>query len=440
MPAASKKKNAAGSKKSKSTKGVAEPTALVASWGWVLLFFCLGDLLVLQARIAGGVEARAADILHALGWMVGSGVFVSILRVSGYRGGKGLPVAILCLTAVGVVVRTRIHGYSSGAESFVDLALVPVGFMLLTAAWAFSRKGRLTHWRPLAPWAFVVSLGLVFAVALLGQRFRGAAFAPGNLTPTELLKILVPFSLAGFLASREKKWAGKAVWGVPIGQSILLAGLWGLLALGLVIQRDMGMLAQLSGVLGIVVLCMCRHWSWLVVAVAGTAGATAGLRAIATHAPRRIQAWLDPFSDPTGAGWQVLQGLSGLYAGGLFGTGLGGGRPDRIPIASSDFIYAVWGEEMGFVGSLLLLGFFAAFLHQAGKVVRNQSDTFLFVAGAGWTTAFAAQIFINIGGVVTVLPITGIPLPFVSHGGTSLWVSFVLSGFLLGLGDFYKNK
>jgi cell division protein FtsW len=158
------------------------------------------------------------------------------------------------------------------------------------------------------------------------------------------------------------------------------------------------------------------------------------------HGARRLQAWMDPFADPTGSGWQVLQGLTGLYAGGLTGTGLGGGRPDRLPIAGSDFVYAVYGEELGYIGCVLLLGLFAQLILRSAAVANIQTDRFSGLLASGLAAVLAVQVVVNIAGVVTLLPITGITLPYISQGGSSIWVTSILFGLLLGMAEPGEEK
>jgi len=158
-----------------------------------------------------------------------------------------------------------------------------------------------------------------------------------------------------------------------------------------------------------------------------------------SHGARRLEAWLDPFADPTGSGWQVLQGLSGLYAGGLAGTGIGEGEPDRLPIAASDFVYAVYGEELGFIGCVLLILLLAGLIKQCAMSSSRNPNAFSSLVAIGLTAQLAIQFFVNIAGVVTLLPVTGITLPYISQGGSSFWVASIQFGLLMGIGDLKKG-
>jgi cell division protein FtsW (lipid II flippase) len=149
---------------------------------------------------------------------------------------------------------------------------------------------------------------------------------------------------------------------------------------------------------------------------------------------------MDPFADETGAGWQVLQGLSALYSGGWWGSGLGAGFPHAVPIASSDFIYAAIGEELGFVGCCLLVAVYAALFAAGFSTAARAKGRFERILAAVLTALLAAQTIWNIGGVTKALPMTGIPLPFLSRGGSDLAASFVMLGLLIVLSDRARAK
>ena len=153
------------------------------------------------------------------------------------------------------------------------------------------------------------------------------------------------------------------------------------------------------------------------------------------HGQRRLEAWLDPFQDPTGDGWQILQGLSGMYAGGLWGEGFGIGSPQYTPIAAADFIYSVIGEELGFLGCLVLVLFFLILFQRGISVSGLARSNFGRLLAAGLTSILAVQTMLNIGGVTKSIPLTGTTLPFISHGGASLLTAFVIIGLLLAISD-----
>jgi len=130
-----------------------------------------------------------------------------------------------------------------------------------------------------------------------------------------------------------------------------------------------------------------------------------------------------------------LQGLSGMYAGGLWGDGFGAGNPEYTPIAEADFIYSVIGEELGFVGTLLVLAFFLILILRGLRIALRCRSSFGLLLVAGLTSLLAIQTFLNIGGVIKFIPLTGLTLPFISQGGSSLITAFAIVGLLLAISD-----
>lgn len=402
--------------------------------GTLVVLMTAGMLLVLGARVLGGEQLGVYDLMPFALWTGSSLLLALLLRLGGYAGPRGLPAAILTLSAIGVLVRSRMSGSIEGLGG-AALWIQPLGFVWIWLAWLASRRNRMEAWRSFGPAAYVLSLMVVGGLLVAGTRFRGAMFGPGGLTPSEILKLLIPVALAGFFAADLKKWHGRACWNPPPGPVLLLGGGWGVLCGLLVLQRDLGMVVLLSLMLMVLMVQVTRSWSWAWVGAGLVAGGAWLVWTYVAHGASRLQAWLDPFADPTGSGWQVLQGLSGLYAGGLSGTGFGEGEPDRLPIASSDFVYAVYGEELGFIGCVLLILLVAGLVKQASAAAVRNPNAFSSLLAIGLTAQLAIQFFVNIAGVVTLLPVTGITLPYISQGGSSFWVASLQFGLLLGIGD-----
>lgn len=399
----------------------------------VLGLVATGQLMVLGARAREGRELVAGDLFPWMLWALASVAVVVVLRLARFQGSRGLLAGTLLLSGIGVIVRSRVSGATPGVAD-MSLWIQPAGFALLLGAWWISRGGAGCL-RPFWAASLLAAFALAGAMLAVGARFRGGVYAAGGTTPTELFKLFIPLFAAGFFARGDESWQNRPVWRPPVGDAVLLAILWAAFCVLLALKRDLGLVLLLSLTLLVVLVCATRRVSWLVAALGGMVAAAFLVIRHFAHGARRFEAWLNPFADPTGSGWQVLQGLSGLYAGGIMGTGLGSGRPDRVPIASSDFVYAVYGEELGFLGSLLLLALFAHLLRAGARVTRAQNDTFSHLLAAGLTASLGAQILVNIGGVVNLLPVTGITLPLVSQGGSSLWVVCAQLGMLLGLSE-----
>jgi cell division protein FtsW (lipid II flippase) len=155
-----------------------------------------------------------------------------------------------------------------------------------------------------------------------------------------------------------------------------------------------------------------------------------GAYRIFDHVARRFTAWLQPFSNYDDAGYQVAQAWFGMGTGSLAGSGLGLGRPDLIPNAATDFIFAAVAEELGFAGSIAVLAAFALLIGAGFGIALRSRDRFRKLAAAGLTWVLALQTILIIGGVLRVVPLTGITLPFMSYGGSSLVGNFLLLGLL----------
>jgi len=426
------------SKKKRTAKAAAPAVKSPVSIRSILLLLLFGMMLVLGARVGGGEELAVFDLLPFALWMGSAVILVLFLKVGGYAGPPALPAAILMLSVVGVLVRSRMAGSVEGLQGW-SLWIQPLGFVWMWGAWWLSRRNRLEAFKSLGSLFYALSLIVVIALVVLGTRFRGAMYGPGGLTPSELLKLFVPLALAGFFAGQQKKWKGKGFWNPPPFQFLVLGGGWILLCGLLVLQRDMGMVVLLSFMMMVMLVQVTHSWSWAVLSTAAMAGGGWLVWTFLSHGARRLEAWLDPFADPTGSGWQVLQGLSGLYAGGLAGTGIGEGEPDRLPIAASDFVYAVYGEELGFIGCVLLILLLAGLIKQCAMSSSRNPNAFSSLVAIGLTAQLAIQFFVNIAGVVTLLPVTGITLPYISQGGSSFWVASIQFGLLMGIGDLKKG-
>ena len=402
-----------------------------------LLLVTLGFLMVLGAGLTAGHQLGPLDLLPLLTYAASLAAIHLTLVLSRFRGDQMLPVAAVFLSGIGLLAQYRMGAFD-GADPRASVRLIfPGGVLVMLVVCIAGMRGRyrrLTAW----PWVWAgLSLVLLAGVLITGQRFRGGIYALGLITPTELLKVTVILFLAG-LIDRDAKVLGN--WGrplpVPPFKGLLpLMGFWALLAGLLFVQRDLGMFIILSVALLIMLVAGTARLGYLVYGVLAATGLGYLMLTLFSHGQRRIQAWQAPFDDPTGTGWQILQGLSGMYSGGLWGEGFGRGNPEYIPIAESDFIYSVIGEELGFLGCAVVVVFYLILFGRGLRVADRIGSGFGMLLCGGLTTILATQTFLNIGGVTKFIPLTGITLPFISQGGSSLLVAFISLGLILAVSD-----
>ena len=331
----------------------------------------------------------------------------------------------LLLVAIGFVMvfsASSVRAYADTGSSFSTAlkqgVFVAVGLPLM---WAASRLP-VRAWRQLAYPALLGSLLLLVVVLVpgIGHRVNGAqSWIPigggFNLQPAELVKLALVLWGADLLVRKKKllrEWKHLAVPLLPVSGVALVLVL---------LQPDLGTAVVVSAaVLGLlwVVGTPLRHLSVIVGVLLGL-GTLLALSA--PHRVERLLSFRDPFADAGDTGYQAVQGLYALSSGGWFGLGLGASREKwtgGLPEAHTDFVFAIIGEELGLLGTLTVLVLFACLVYSGVRIAQRAADPFVRLAAAGATSWIGCQAVINIGAVVGMLPITGLPLPLVSYGGT----------------------
>lgn len=312
--------------------------------------------------------------------------------------------------------------------------LIP-GFFLGAVAYALP-LGFLKRLSPLALLAGLVAMGAVF-LPFIGGESGGAArwiyLGPLSLQPSEPLKLAFILYLAAWLESRtEKKNSGKetpGLWQTFAPFLIIL----GAVALLLLLQPDMGTLIVLSAIAGIMYF-IAKTPLWHTGAMIGAGVVTLLLLIkLVPYRFARLQVFLDPSHDPLGQGYQIKQALIAIGSGGIIGKGLGlsiqkfGFLPEPI----SDSIFAVFAEEAGFIGASVLILLFLAFVIRGYMISSSIEHRFAKLVTCGIISWIAIQAFVNMGALTGMLPLTGIPLPFVSYGGSALVSELIAMGILL---------
>jgi cell division protein FtsW (lipid II flippase) len=261
-----------------------------------------------------------------------------------------------------------------------------------------------------------------------------------SIQPGEFAKICLVVFFAAYLVDKRDvlALASRRVAGLelPRGRDlgpVLLA--WVLSILVLVFERDLGSSLLLFGIFVVMLYVATERSSWLLIGVGLFAGGALIAYQIFGHVQQRVDTWLDPFAYQDGAGYQLTQSLFGLGTGGLFGAGLGGGRPDQVPVAKSDFIASAVGEELGLFGLVAVIIVYLVLVERGLRTSLIVRDAFGKLLAAGLAFAVAWQVFVVLGGVTGLLPLTGLTTPFLAYGGSSLVANFVLVALLVRISD-----
>lgn len=275
---------------------------------------------------------------------------------------------------------------------------------------------------------------LFFGTEIGGSR-NWIVFGPFAVQPSEFGKIVIIMFLAAYLTEHREVLTlprHRLLWlKLPVLRFIApLLFIWGIAILMFVVQRDLGSALLFFGIAVSMTYMATGRKSYVALAFAFFLGAAALSYSFFSHVRVRFNIWLDPWSDPSGSAYQVVQSLFALGSGGVWGAGFAHGHPNLIPEVHTDFIFAAIAEELGLLGSLGVMLVFALFFYRAIRIALACREETRILLAAGIAVVFLLQAFIIIAGVTKFLPLTGITLPFVSYGGSSMIASFMLLGIL----------
>lgn len=348
-----------------------------------------------------------------------------------------LPV-VFTLSGIGITFVTRLQP---------DASLGQVIFLFLGVALMVGTLAVVKNLEVIKRYKYV--LGIAGIILLVLPMFIGTEIYGSKLwikiggfqfQPGEFAKVLIVLFLAGYLAENREllSISNRTVLGIKFPRLRLLYPLfivWGVCLLVVAFERDLGSALLFYTIFLIMLYVATGRVSYVIIGLALLAVGAFGMYQIMSHVQVRVAIWLDPFSDAQNLGYQIVQSLFSLADGGLAGVGIGKGMADIIPVVASDMIFAAIGEEMGLLGgSAVLLLFMLFAVRGLTTAARAKSDLAAFSA-AGLTAAISFQAFTIVGGVTKLIPLTGVTLPFMSQGGSSLLASFVIVGLLLRAGD-----
>jgi cell division protein FtsW (lipid II flippase) len=418
------------------------------------LFLIVLALLVgigAYAAVGLGVEGTVpANIIGYGGWLA---VLIVVCHVvvrmtAPYADPVLLPV-VAALNGIGLAMIYRIDlaelQRNENANTFADSQLIwmTLGVLLFIAVLVLVRDHRRLQAFTYTSGLAAIVLLLMPLVPFLGTEINGARIwinvGPMSFQPGEVAKVLLVVFFAGYLVLHRDALAlaGRRVAGVdlPRGRDLgPVLAMW-LVSLGiLVFQRDLGSSLLFFGLFLVMLYVATERPGWLVVGGVLFAGGAYMGWLMFSHVKARVGAWLDPFGSQYDS-YQIIQGMYGQAWGGLVGRGLGQGDPTLIPFSYSDFIVAAIGEELGLTGIMAVILMYGLIVERGLRTALVCRDGFGKLVATGLAVVFALQVFVVVGGVTKLIPLTGLTTPFMSYGGSSLVANWAIIALLLRISD-----
>ena len=427
--------------------------------GTELVLTAAAVLIAVLAYAAVGIGVDGSVPAGTLGYGLGLavlflGAHLVVRLVAPYADPLVLP-AVALLNGLGLVLIRRLDLAAAeravqtgrevpGADAPLQLVWTAVGVVgfvaVLLVVRDHTRLARYTYT------AAAVGLVLLMLPALpgIGRTINGARLwvrvGPMTVQPSEAAKLLLILFFAGYLVAKRDvlSLASRRVMGLDLPRArdlgpVLLA--WAASLAVLVRERDLGSSLLFFGIFVVMLYIATERTSWLLIGLGLFAGGAALAYAAFDHVQRRVDTWLSPFAYVESSGYQLVQGLFGMGTGGLTGTGLGQGSPGTVPYAKTDFIMATVGEELGVAGVMAVLLLFLLVVERGLRAALSCRDSFGKLLAAGLSFALGLQVFVIVGGVLGLIPLTGVTLPWLSYGGSSVVANWALVALLLRVSD-----
>jgi cell division protein FtsW (lipid II flippase) len=406
---------------------------------WVGAMGVTGSVAVAAAEAAG---FRPQQLVIPATFIVIAFALHLFLAARGIRGDQLLLPIAAALTAIGLVLVQRLASNLLvqqlswtliAAGAFAATILIPRDLTALSRfKWTWALLGVLLLLSPLLP--------------VIGREVNGARIwiGVGTVTfePWEAVKILLVIFFAAYLeefrevlSQTQRRFGPIPVPPLPYFGPIV--AMWAIAMVVMVFERDLGATLLFLGIfLAMLYLATGEAFYTLIGILLLLVGGFAAYHTFG-HVADRVDVWLHPFAEEVrfDSGYQLVQGLFALANGGLFGAGLGNGMPDRIPVVWSDFVFDAFAEEVGFAGALALLALYLLFVYRGMLIALRAPTPFLQLLAAGLSFIVALQTLVIVGGNARLIPLTGITLPFVAYGGSSLVTNWMLVALLIRVSD-----
>jgi cell division protein FtsW len=353
---------------------------------------------------------------------------------------------IVTLVTVGFLIfsSASLGLLARGGASFSSVAFSQFAFGILGggAALLILSNVHYRHYRKQALWIFIIGLIGTLAVFIpgVGMTHAGATrwidLGFTTVQPSEFLKVAYIIYLATWLSGMHRHVGDWRFGLVPFG---IISSATGVVML---LQPDTDtFLVMAAGGMAMFVVAGARYRDLLILALCGIALITT-IAFLRPYVMDRLTTFMDPAADPLGSGWQINQSLIAVGSGGIAGRGFGQSiqKFEYLPEPIGDSIFAVYSEEFGFIGVIALLSLFVAFALRGYKIAQNASDMFGVLLVTGIITVIMCQAFLNIGAMLGVAPLSGLPLPFISHGGTALLSTLAALGIVLNVSKYRLKR
>ncbi|HXZ66265.1 MAG TPA: FtsW/RodA/SpoVE family cell cycle protein [Streptosporangiaceae bacterium] len=425
-----------------------------------MLVFAIAVVLLAYAAVGLGLRGRLpglpTDLVVFAALMVAA--HVAIRRFAPHADPLLLPLAAL-LNGLGIVMIYRLQQSGRNGNPGLQVTDLPssatttqllytgVGVAALVAVLVLVREARVLQRYTYTLGALgLVLLAIPAVLPTSHSTVNGAKvwiiFGGFSVEPGEFARLALAVFFAGYLVSKRDvlALAGRRVLGITFPRARDLAPVlcaWVATLLILIFETDIGTAALFFGMFIAMLYIATQRVSWLLIGVALFLFGTFVTANLFHHVMERFTVWLHPFagSNPTGIAYQPVQALEGLAFGGLFGTGLGHGQPYYTPLVQSDFIFSAFGEELGLVGVMALLLVFGLLVQRGLRAALGVNDPFAKLLIGGLSFVLALQVFVIVGGISGLIPLTGVTTPFLSQGGSSLVASWILIGLLVRVSD-----